>query len=242
MKISLAKKTVHNIELLEYTHPKAEKLLFLQHGIHSKKENVMNLYGVTLAKLGYKVIAIDAFKHGNRIAEPFLSKDEDQCALETMDVVKQTAVDIQAIFEENYRKEFKKFDIIGISMGGLIAYYLSTITETIDQLVCLISSPQFLEAANYTFPEERQNKHKAQSNQVLNEIKGIDPSQRVEKMVFHRLIMMNGEYDRVIPYQQSEDFYINHPDRSIIFKRYPTEHKISQPMFEDLQALLKESF
>ena len=242
MKISIAKNSVNGISVLEYTHPKAEKLLFLQHGIHSKKENVMNLYGLTLAKLGYKVVAIDAFKHGERIAEPFLSKDEDQCALETMDVVKQTANDIDTIYKSSYQVSFKRFDVIGISMGGLIAYYLSTITRRIDQLVALISSPQFLEAANYTFPKERQLKHQEHSSEVLKTIESIDPSKRVEDMSFHRLIMFNGENDSVIPYQQSEAFFINHPELSIIFKCYPTEHKVTQEMFEDLQSLLKETF
>ena len=242
MKISINKSNIDDIPVIEYIYPKAEKLLFLQHGIHSKKENVMNLYGLTLAKLGYHVIALDAYKHGARLEEPFLSKDKDQCALETMDVVSHTANDIKDIYHKYYQKSYETFDVIGISMGGLIAYFLSTITKNIDQLVALISSPQFLEAANYTFPEERQEQHKAQSDKVLKTVKKMDPSTKVEAMRFSRLIIFNGIYDEVIPFEQSEMFYENHPELPIIFKRYKTEHKINQEMFEDLQMYLKETF
>ncbi len=242
MKISIHKETLNGIKCLQYKHPRAEKLLFLQHGIHSKKENVMNLYGITLAKLGYNIIALDAYKHGERIEEPFISKEDDQCTLETMDVVKHTAYDIKAIYENHFKDRYKTFDFIGISMGGMIAYYLSTITKHIDQLVALISSPQFLETANYVFPLKRQQVHQEQSQNVIKELKNIDPSTRTEHMHFHRLIMLNGKHDNVIPANQSQRFYEDHPDLPIMFKLYDTDHKVNQAMFEDLQDLLKESF
>ena len=242
MKISIKTYLHKDIEVLEYAHPKAKKLLFLQHGIHSKKENVMNLYGLTLAKLGYTVVAIDAYKHGVRKAEPFISKDEDLCALDTMNVVEHTAYDIAGIYQDLYLQNYKSFDMIGISMGGLIAYFLSTITSHIDQLVALISSPKFLEAAEYTFPVERQNKYRKESDEVLDIVKHLDPSTKPHHMHFHRLIMMNGKNDLVIPYEHSEQFYIQHPTLPIVFRLYDTEHKINQDMFEDLQDLLKETF
>ncbi len=239
MKTIIHKRTIKGIKTLEYSSKKADKLLFLQHGIHSQKEKVMHLLGVSFVKLGYHVVAIDAAKHGARIEEPFLSKDEDLCELETMYVVKQTSEDIKNIYEDTFRSEFDGFDFIGVSMGGLIGYYLSTITDQIDQLVALISSPKFLEAAQYTFPEARQKKYPEQTKTTHAFIESIDPSTRPESMVFNRLIMLNGTYDRVIPSSQSETFLDENPQRNIIFRCYETGHKIVQKMHKDLLAYLK---
>ncbi len=232
----------HNdLEVLEYTSSQAKKLLFLQHGIYGKKEKVMNLLGVSFVKLGYHVVEIDAYKHGYRGEKPFINQDKDQAELETMDVVEQTAFDIKAIYEHYYQNFYPSVNIVGISMGGLIAYYLSTIVDNIDQLVALISSPKFLEAANYTFPKERQALYD-NSEEVLNKVKAMDPSEKVKKMSFERLIMLNGIHDQVIPYTQSETFYHKHKALNIIFKTYDAEHKITKAMHEDLIELLKEEF
>lgn len=241
MKTIIKTETLNNIDTLQFTSKDANKLLFLQHGIYGNKEKIVNLLGVSFVKLGYHVIGIDAYKHGSRIEEPFLSQDKDLCELETMDVVKHTANDIKNLFDNHFKSTYKTFDIAGISMGGLTAYYLSTITKDIDHLIALISSPKFLEAAHYHFPKERQILY-SNSEEVLNHVESIDPSRRVEDMTFKTLIMMNGLEDDVIPYEQSESFYNRHKDHfDIIYKTYTAEHKITKAMHEDLLDLLKKS-
>lgn len=241
MKTTINTFTHDNYEVLEYTSDKAKKLLFLQHGIYGKKEKIMNLLGVSFVKLGYHVVAIDAYKHGFRGEKPFINQDKDQAELQTMDVVKHTANDIKTLFETYYQNFYREINIVGISMGGLIAYYLSTIMDNIDQLVALISSPKFLDAANYTFPKERQALYE-NSEEALKKVESMDPSKRVQTMTFNRLIMFNGTSDLVIPYSQSETFYKNHPELNIIFKTYEAEHKITKAMHEDLIELLKKEF
>lgn len=230
-----------NYDVLEYTSDKAKKLLFLQHGIYGKKEKIMNLLGVSFVKLGYHVVAIDAYKHGIRGETPFINQDKDHAERETMDVVKHTALDIKTLYETYYQNFYSEVNIVGISMGGLIAYYLSTLIENIDQLVALISSPKFLDAANYTFPKERQALYE-DSEEVLKKVESMDPSKQVKKMAFNRLIMLNGTEDLVIPHTQSEAFYKNHPELNIVFKTYDAEHKITKAMHEDLIELLKKEF
>jgi esterase/lipase len=228
-----------DFEVLEYTSTNAKKLMFLQHGIYGKKEKIMNLLGVSFVKLGYHVVAIDAYKHGYRGEEPFINQDKDQAELMTMDVVKHTANDIKTLYETYYQNFYPAINIVGISMGGLIAYYLSTIIDQMDQLVALISSPKFLDAANYTFPKERQALYD-NSEEALKKVESMDPSKQVTRMNFERLIMFNGTNDTVIPYTQSKSFYEKHKDLNIVFKTYDAEHKITKEMHEDLLALLKK--
>ena len=240
MKTIIKKETLNYIETLQFTSSKAKRLLFLQHGIYGNKEKIMNLLGVSFVKIGYHVIAIDAYKHGSRIEEPFLSKNKDLCELETMDVVKVTAANLNKLYTEHFKHIYPTFDIAGISMGGLTAYYLSTLSKDIHHLIALISSPKFLEAAHHHFPEERQKLYE-NSNEVLEHVRTIDPSKRVQDMRFKQLIMMNGIKDTIIPYQQSESFYQKYKHTlNMVFKTYDADHKITKDMHEDLLALLKE--
>jgi esterase/lipase len=239
MKTRIHKNTYNSIDALEYTSKQANKLLFLQHGIYGNKEKSMNLLGVSLVKLGYHVIAIDAYKHGSRSEEPFVSKNEDQSTLETMAVVKHTSEDIVSIYQDHFQDTYPQFDIIGISMGGLMAHYITTITDAINTSVALISSPQFLEAADYTFPEEKREEY-PESEAIRKDIEAMDPSTHTNKMTFNRLIMLNGKHDTTIPTGQSEQFYLDHPELNIIFKTFDTDHKISHAMHETLLDLLKD--
>lgn len=239
MKTIIHKNTYNTIDALEYTSKDAHKLVFLQHGIYGNKEKSMNLLGVSLVKIGYHVIAIDAYKHGSRSEEPFASKDEDQSTLETMDVVKHTAKDIVDIYQDHFQEHYPQFDIIGISMGGLMAHYITTITDAINTSVALISSPLFLEAADYTFPEEKRKDY-PESEDIRKDIEVMDPSKQTNKMTFNRLIMLNGKHDTTIPTDQSEQFYLDHPELNIIFKTFDTDHKISHAMHETLLDLLKD--
>ncbi len=239
MKTIIHKNTYNAIDALEYTSKKAHKLVFLQHGIYGNKEKSMNLLGVSLVKIGYHVVAIDAYKHGSRSEEPFASKDEDHSTLETMEVVKHTAQDLVDIYHDHFQESYAQFDIIGISMGGLMAHYITTISDSINTAVALISSPLFLEAADYTFPEEKRNEY-PESETIRKDIEAMDPSKHTKKMTFNRLIMLNGKHDTIIPTKQSEQFYLDHPELNIIFKTFDTDHKISPKMHETLLDLLKD--
>jgi uncharacterized protein len=242
MKTIIKKETLEGLNTLQYISESADKLLFLQHGIFGSKEKIMNLLGVSFVKLGYHVIGIDAHKHGSRLAEPFISKDNDLCELDASNVVRQTAEDILTIYEKHFKSHYKTFDIAGISMGGLTAYYLSTITKDINHLIALISSPKLLEATKHRLPENHQELY-PNSEQVLKQVEAMDPSKNVDDMHFRTLIMFSGKEDKIIPYQQSESFYQTYKDtKNIIFKTYKTDHKINKKMHEDLLDLLKKSY
>ena len=131
--------------------------------------------------------------------------------------------------------------MLGISMGGLMSYYMSTKTKHLNTLIPLISSPNFLDSAYYTFSEEKRKQYKEKSEEALTLIESMDPSKHVTKMQFKQAIIMNGRNDEVIPIKQTNDFVDEHPDLPIIYRTYDAEHKITKAMHEDLINILKSS-
>lgn len=240
MKTNINKYTYKNIPVLEYSNKNAHKLMFLQHGIYGNKEKVMNLLAIRFLKLGYTVVGIDAYKHGARSKHPFNPKDEDHAQLETFEVVKQTVKDLLELYNENYKETYDTFDMVGISMGGLMTYYMSTQTTHLNTMIPLISSPNFMASAYYTFKEEKRKQYQEKSDQALALIKTMDPVTQIDKMRFNKAIIMNGKADQVIPIEQTSDFVDNNPKRPIIYRTYETEHKITQAMTEDLLKLLED--
>ncbi|TVP95094.1 MAG: hypothetical protein EA374_05010 [Acholeplasmatales bacterium] len=238
MKTRIDKTTRNGLEVLTYRPDTPARLLFLQHGIRSKKDSPMQLLGVSLARLGYEVVGIDAYKHGSRAEEPFKSGHPDLCELATMEVVERTAQEIEQLYAQHYQDRYASFDIVGVSMGGLIAYLLSTLTNRLDTLVALISSPRFLEAAEHTFPPEKQVLYPEETAKSRAKVIALDPSSRPDAMQYRRLIMLNGADDPVIPASQSESFLLENPHRNILFQTFPTAHKISVEMHEALLSLL----
>jgi len=238
MKTNIKPFTYKDIPALEYSNEDSTKLMFLQHGIYGTKEKVMNLLAISFVKLGYKVVAIDACKHGERSAYPFNPKDEDHAQLETFDIVKRTVEDLLKLYHSIYEEDYPTFDIIGISMGGLMAYYMSTQTKHLNQLIALISSPDFEASAHYTFSEEKRQQYVEKSEKAMRLIQSMNPVDHVEKMQFKRAIIMNGKQDEVIPIDQTRSFVQNHESLPIIFKEYDAEHRLIPSMHEDLLALL----
>ena len=238
MKTLIDKTHRNGLEVLTYRPQTPSRLLFLQHGIRSKKESPMQLLGVSFARLGYEVVGIDAYKHGSRAEEPFATGHPDLCELATMDVVEKTAQELKNLYHNHYQTRYPTFDIVGISMGGLIAYLLSTLTDNIDTLVALISSPRFLEAAEHTFPPYKQAQYPKETAISRAKVQALDPSHNPDAMMYRRLIMLNGAEDPVIPASQSASFMHENPHRNIVFETFNTEHKISVAMHETLLELL----
>lgn len=240
MKTIVETKKHAGLETLEYDRKGTTKLMFLQHGIHSNKENPMHMLGVMLTRLGYRVVAIDAYKHGSRGASPFQPKDEDLAALEVPEVIQTTAHDIKALYEKAFQHQYPTFSIIGISMGGMVAHYLSRLSKSIDTLIALISTPDFYRTAMELFPQAKREQYETAAKQAEKRIQTMNPVTHAESMHFKRLIMMNGTEDPLINYKHSEAFALAHPERSIIFRTYKTEHAITPAMQKDLEALLED--
>ncbi len=232
--------TLQGVPVALYTSEHSDRLMFVQHGIFGSKEKVLKLLGPSLVKIGYTVVAVDAKKHGERREEPFASRDKVLSELELFDIVDRTSDDILKVYGERFASRFERFDVLGVSMGGYIAYNVAVKTENVHTLVALLSSPNYSESAFNGFTEKDFAKHEARIVEEREKIARMDPSAQSEKLTFSRAILMNGKNDEIIPPIYTQNFVDAHPDRDIVFRLYDTEHRIIRPMHEELIELLKK--
>ena len=241
MKIDIERYEHDGIPVLVYSLGGYDKLIFVNHGLFGNKDTVMKLVGPTLVRLGYKVVSIDAYKHGERGQHPYKDMaDETLSELHIFDVVRQTASDLLKIRDEKY-PEFEHFDVLGISMGGYLAYYLATLTADIRHLIPIISSPAFMKSRVFDSPDEHQNIDSTEIEAVKKRIERMDPSFQPEELSFEKAIVFNGKHDTTVPPEHTETFIRDNPEMNIHYERFDTGHQMVPAMQERLAELLKNS-
>ncbi len=235
MKVNIERFTHQSIPVLSYTPPNADKLIFINHGIYGSKEIIMQLIGMPLTKIGYKVVAIDAYMHGDRVQEPIKSRGE-HARSKMLEVVKQTATELIRLHEDLYLEDYPRYDVLGLSMGGLLAYYLTTITSSIDYVVALISTPNF---QTIDFKNETTDSESKMTIERL--IKDMDPAQHIAQMRFKKIMAFSGKNDTVIPYHHTDDFIQQHPKLPMIHETFDTDHSLNPKMAERVVYHLKNT-
>jgi esterase/lipase len=236
MKIVLNSRTVDTIPILEYYQEDRiyKSLVFVQHGYESTKEYGSDFLAIQLARMGYFVVAIDADKHGERIAEPYLTGTEKERLDEAFVVIKKTALDIRRIHHILYEKQFPTFDMIGISLGGMVAYYLATKTTKLKTLIPVISTPDFLPLAMYTVKMSGFDVESYFTPDKLAFIKSINPMNRLKDMTYETLHIFVGTKDPIVPYQASKAYFEEYGTNQDSYHEYDVDHTVPRQMQLDI--------
>ena len=229
MKADIESGTYQGIPYKIYAHPEPERLIFINHGVYGTKERILTMFGMTLAKLGYTVIAIDASKHGERGEAPFSPRDNAVALSHLFDVVEKTSEDIRLFYHGRFADTFDSFDILGISMGGYVAYHMTTVSDKVRALITMISSPDFTAGAKDSDLTERE----------IRAIETMDPSKHVHKMHFEAGLALVGDRDTLIAKAQTYDFVQAHPELPLQVKTYDTDHQVVHAMQADIVDFLK---
>ena len=235
-KIVIEEKLVNNIPLNEYYDENSagyKGLVFVQHGFTSNKERGTDFLGIKLARKGFFVVSIDAYKHGRRMKEPFISGKEYEKFFDIFTVVKRTARDIERLFKKEYANAYSTYDMVGISMGGMIAFYLTTISSSIANVVPVISAPDFFQMSLDTFSGELE-KFQEYVYKKRRYIERISPAKHVDQMRFQNMFIMNTSRDEMVSYKIAEDFYKREQLPNTKFKLYDDTHTVNRDMQEDL--------
>lgn len=215
-------------------------LVFVQHGFGSNKERGTDSISLNLARNNYFVVSVDAYKHGERIEEPFISGPAYKMFADAIDVVHLTAKDILRLYDNVFAKSFNSFDVIGISLGGMIAYLLSTFTNKINKLVPVISSPMFTKIVYLETEIDELEKYLEIVNKKRAEVELFDPSKNIDKMKYKKMFILNGTKDTVIPKRHSEAFYEQFSVDNVTFKLYEEGHNVSRGMQEDILSFITD--
>lgn len=241
MKIVLEHKRIEGIPLIEYYRDAEEHkgLVFIQHGYQSNKEYGSDYLALTLARKGFFVVAIDAWKHGERIQEPYITGTEKERLDEAFVAVKRTALDIIRL-HHNYYKQFPTFDIVGVSLGGMVAWYLATRTDRVNKLIPVISTPDFRAMANHAVAGEGIDVQTYFDPEKEAFIASINPILRLDKLRYRKLHMVVGSRDQVVPMGPTVAFYETHKNDDMTLTVYDVDHNVPRNMQKDIFALLEE--
>lgn len=212
-------------------------LVFVQHGFSSNKERGTDFLSVKLARAGFYVLAVDAYKHGRRKKEPFISGPEHKRFFDIFTVVKRTARDIERVYKKYYKDRFSSYHMVGISMGGMIAFYLTTISKSLGKVLPVISGPDFFQMSLDTFSGDLEE-YQSFVYQKKDYIEKISPALHVGQMTFQEMLIMNTKRDEMVSYQISEDFYKREQLKNTYFKLYDDTHHVNHEMEEDIRRFL----
>jgi uncharacterized protein len=217
-------------------------VLFFFHGFGSSRDVGIMGRGELLADLGFYVIAIDAYLHGERQTALFQAMSGVNKQKETMNIVIQSALDAQMIYQHYFKHHphVLSGDVFayGVSMGGAIAFYLTTIMEELKTMVSILGSPSFVEFYEYkqrTYGFEKDAYYDAN----ILRYGLLDPLGHPSRFVGKHVFMASGSLDSVVPSIYANQLKLAHETNdSIVFKLYETAHVSNLSMQADAFAFL----
>ncbi|MEN8905653.1 MAG: alpha/beta hydrolase [Clostridiales bacterium] len=244
MEVIFKFKKISGVPLIECYIPGVtyRGIIFVNHGYTSKKETETS-YCLELAKKNYFVIAIDAYKHGERIQEPYISGSEIEKFEDFFNVIIQTGNDIKKIYNDNYKERFDMINLLGISMGGAVSYYTATIMENINAVIPIIGSPSFYEFSKFKIDRMDKSDDDIRGMSLkIEELKIVDPINRPELFLNKKMFILNGNEDSIVPEKWSKRLYekiIKLAEErkiktNIKFKSYKVGHNVTIDMKKEL--------
>ncbi len=238
MTLTVKQHTVEGIPLIEYIPDETPKgLTFIQHGYESNKIWGTEYLAMNIARLGYHVVSIDAYKHGDRKEEPFVSQSGYYRLKEAFYVIERTADDILYLFN-NVFNAYQTFDMLGISLGGMVAYLLATKTDKINRLLPIISTPDFHKQAYYAISSAGIDTAKFFTQEKLDYIESIDPILKRDQWQYNKLALFVSENDDEVPPRPSLKFIKHHKDMIDAFFLYDCKHNVPKRMQQDILSYL----
>lgn len=246
MKVILENRLIHGIPLLEcYTidqsvHEESlgdKCLLFFNHGLDGVKEgNYTSI--IELAKHGFYVVALDAYLHGERRREPFISGDYKERQLMIFDIVRRTSKDIDYLYNHHYNKLFNNYSVMGISMGGAVAFYTATISKHIKGIIPVIGSPSFVEFAKYKMLMN--NWREEEYEDFIKQLEVDDPLKDQVSFEKIKVLMLTGDRDERVPDKWAKELNerLSNQGRNSQVKliSYDAEHEVTDKMIKDILA------
>jgi hypothetical protein len=191
---------------IDATNDSPKGVFYLIHGHTGNKEDVtIRRFQTILAQMGYEAISLDAYAHGSRIAPPYTSTDSTLHALAMPEVVKHTLQDIALIHQTHYLKNYHICGVLGISMGGHVAYLAPQFMPFVNIIIPLIGAPHM--ARHYLKSKSWLADKTSEIQHILDELQVIN----LEMYQHIHILQINGTKDDVVHYENAFDFHVSLP-------------------------------
>lgn len=239
-KLIVSTEIYQGVPLNEYYLQDSEHkgLVFVQHGFQSNKNRGADYLALQIARMGFFVVSIDAFMHGERIEGAYETKDEVGMLVAAPAVIRHTAIDCIKLHKKRYMERFPKYDFIGVSMGAMIAFYLSTKTDKVRKLIPVIGTPDYIHQAEYNLTAAGLKLEDFLNDYTINYIKRISPINNVEKIKCEEMFLLNCSKDRIVPMESAVDYYNMYKTDSMKMKIYDDGHEVNRDMQKDIYEFI----
>lgn len=216
-------------------------VFFIFHGFGGNKEDGFANYEIKLAESGFLVIVLDACEHGERVSEDFALLDNSKRQERIIDLEIQTAKDAISVYNHlldlNMVSSDKLVNVMGVSMGAAITFYLASIFKKVNMLISIIGSPSFVEFYKYKqkvygFPNGEDYQRR------LDFYKAIDPLINYENLIDKKIYMSVGLKDKVVPlvYAKTLTKKLN-----CVYQEYDLGHEVNKEMLEEISKFIQEN-
>jgi len=228
---------------------KTNKFVFLLHGLTGSKENWVNPTSSlstkyvklkdSLVSIGYIVIIPDATYHGERsyeadFASPvlfFATQDLQKIVNLYSTSVKDVRV-IMDYIQSLAKEEQITFDVVGYSMGGLMAIYLNSVDDRLNRIVACVAPLGSVLKASMSLGLNEDNAKK------MEEIFSSEIYAPLQKAP---ITLLMGTKDNWYTQKEAQDFYENIEIKDKKMKFYESGHYLPEEFISDvIKSLIKK--
>lgn len=218
----------------EVENNEVKPLIYFFHGFTGSRDRTIMGRGEILANLGFYVVAIDAYLHGDREPIEFKKLTNQEKYESIIDIVIHTANDAKNLFHNHFMMydNIKKdgYYAYGVSMGSATAFYLATIESKLKAISTIVCFPSFVEyykdkQAKLNFPKDEKYIERMRLYETL------DPLIHYERLQHVKIFMGIGEHDDVVDNKYAKA--LHEKMHKTILKSYNTNHVSTPEMLQD---------
>jgi len=238
---SILNRLIDGIPVTEYLSAEAgaaRGVFFLVHGHTGNRTHLSDL-ATRVAEAGWLAVAVDAFKHGERRADPYFGTDGKAHAMAMPEVILHTCADLKRLSETFYAAHAPHFFYGGTSMGGHIAFQMPKYVKA-EGIMPLIGTPDLY-------------RHYAVTKYPIVGLKGIETLKPAldtleigpdyAPYMDVKIVIASGAEDPVVDYHFVVDFHdalVRAGHEKISIALYPVGHVVPAEMQEAAVAALLE--
>ncbi len=218
---------------------KQKPLLFFFHGFQSNRKQGSMGRVEAFASLGYAVVSIDAYNHGERQSRVFQEASIEQKYAQILEIITNTAQDALLLTEEVLKHhpsiDTTRIDVYGVSMGGMIGVAFGVLSQRVNKMVLLVSTPKLLD---YYLERQRTYQFALPTKERMEYYRSFDADTNAKRLTTTKMFFAVGEFDRVVLPTYAESFVREHPELDITYRSYDTPHLSTPTMLGDASAFL----